>query len=160
MGHHPRGMPLLLRRSAAGIAALLVLGGCASTDAPAAQPEPGEVEEQNDSDPPESMVTPRPGMIDVEPVRIWYEFGSWDGDDSYVVFPSQGPPCEVLDRVEIDEAETHVTITLYQGREPDIDPDEPCDGPTRAVGVVLTLSRDYGPEEGSVINGASLTDAP
>jgi hypothetical protein len=47
-----------------------------------------------------------------------------------VTFASQGPPCEVLDRVEVDETDTQVTITLYQGRDPDIDADQPCDGPT------------------------------
>jgi hypothetical protein len=81
-------------------------------------------------------------------VRIWLEYGSWDGELMYVTFLSRGEPCEVLDRVEIDETETRVTVTLYQGRDPDIDPAAPCDGPLRPLGVVLPpLQRDDGPEE-------------
>jgi hypothetical protein len=107
------------------------------------------------------MVTPRPGMLDVEPVEIWLEYGSWEGDLMYITFPSQGEPCEALDRIEIEETETRVTVTLYQGRDPAIAPDEPCDGPSRAHGVVLpALERDYGPEEGAFINGANPTDHP
>lgn len=109
-------------------------------------------------------------MLDVEPVQIWYETGSVDARAQLETFASQGPPCEVLDRVEVDETDTQVTITLYQGRDPDSDPDQPCDGPTHVVGVHVPLSRNYGPTpyslagitaetgEGPVINGGSLTD--
>ena len=151
---------------------LAVLSGCGAaegdpstvtqTEAGVVGPEDAAAEvEESDSDPADAMVTPRPGMVDVEPVRIWYEYGSWDGDLMYVTFRSQGEPCEVLDRIEIDETETRVTVTLYQGRDTDIGPDEPCDGPWRTLGVVLPpLERDYGPEEGAFVNGASLTDRP
>jgi hypothetical protein len=153
----------LARPLALGIVILVGLSGCGSDEGDA----PTETEagpsgfEESDSEPPEAMVTPRPGMVDVEPVRIWLEYGSWDGELMYVTFLSQGEPCEVLDRIEIDETETRVTVTLYQGRDPDIDPDEPCDGPLRALGVVLPpLQRDYGPEEGSFLNGAHAIDSP
>jgi hypothetical protein len=128
---------------------------------------------------PEAMVTPRPGMLDVEPVRWWYDYQQgWDwgrGADDHtmlVTFASQGPPCQVLDHIEVAETDTQVTITLYQGRDPDIDPDQPCDGPSQVVGVDVPLSRDYGPTpyslagitaetgEGAVINGGHLPDRP
>jgi hypothetical protein len=164
---------VIVRSLALGIVILVVLSGCGGTegDAPTqlAETESGATEtdegtaefEESDSEPPEAMVTPRPGMVDVEPVRIWLEYGSWEGDLKYVNFLSKGEPCEVLDHIEIDETETRVTVTLYQGRDPDIDPDEPCDGPWRALGVVLPpLQGEYGPEEGSFVNGANLTDSP
>jgi hypothetical protein len=163
-----RPTSVLARSIASGTAILVVLSGCGSAegDAPAEVAETeagvgGTDEEASDSEPVDAMVTPRPGMVDVEPVRIWLEYGSWDGDLMYITFLSQGAPCEVLDRIEIDETETRVTVTLYQGRDPDIDPDEPCDGPWQALGVVLPpLQRDYGPEEGAFVNGANLTDSP
>jgi hypothetical protein len=151
---------------------LIVLSGCgaAGEDPPSVTPsdteevgnaEASSEEQEADSETPDAVVTPRPGMIDVEPVRIWYEYGSWDGELMYVTFRSQGAPCEVLDRIEIDEGETRVTVTLYQGRDPDLDRAEPCDGPWKALRVVLPpLERDYGPEEGAFVNGASLTDGP
>jgi hypothetical protein len=123
----------------------------------------------------EAIVTPRPGMVDVEPVRWWYDYGRWDDDHTLLVtFASQGPPCEVLDRIEVDDTGSTATITLYQGRDPDIDPDEPCDGPTRTVGVEVPVSRSYGPAgvspyvragmtaesgEGPVVNGGSIPGA-
>jgi hypothetical protein len=125
----------------------------------------------------EAMVTPRPGMADVEPVRWWYDYQQgWEwgrGPDDHtmrVTFASQGPPCEVLDSIEVDETEARVMITLYQGRDPDIDADHPCDGPTRVVGVDVPLSRAYGQTpfslagitaergEGAVINGGHLPE--
>lgn len=124
----------------------------------------------------DTMVTPQPGMVNVEPVPWWYTYGSGDQPHTMLVtFASQGPPCQVLDRVEVDETSAGVTVTLYQGRHPDSDPDEPCDGPTQVVGVQIPLARDYGPAglwpyslagitaetgEGSVSNGGSLTDSP
>ncbi len=124
----------------------------------------------------DNMVAPQPGMVDVEPVPWWYTYGSGDQHHTMLLtFASQGPPCQVLDRVEVDETATGVTVTLYQGRHPDADPDEPCNGPTQIFGVQVPLSRDYGPYgiwpyslagiraetgEGPVTNGGSLTDSP
>jgi hypothetical protein len=48
-----------------------------------------------------------------------------------LTFASQGPPCEVLDRVEVDETDTRLTITLYHGRDPDAVPDESVPDPYR-----------------------------
>jgi hypothetical protein len=123
----------------------------------------------------QAIVTPQPGMLDVQPVRWWYDYGRDDVHDMLVTFASQGPPCEVLDRVEVDESGTHAIVTLHQGRDPDADPDDPCDGPTHVVAVEVPLTRDYFPAgvspyilagitaengEGPIINGGSLTDSP
>jgi hypothetical protein len=144
------------------VAALLVLSGCAGTGAPELQPQTTVTEEVIEHDQPyelEALVRPQPGMLDVEPVRIWYEYGSVDEHTMLVTFASQGPPCEVLDRVEVDETDTRLTITLYHGRDPNIDPDEPCAGqPDRVFNVEVPLARPFVFEEDVLINGGSLTD--
>jgi hypothetical protein len=122
----------------------------------------------------EAILTPQPGLVDVQPVRWWYDFGHAGNDHTMLVtYASEGPPCEALDRVEVDESDTTVTITLFEGRDPD--PDQPCDGRRKVVGVEVPLSRSYGPAgvspytqpgiaaetgEGPVINGGSLTAGP
>jgi hypothetical protein len=154
--------PATRTRLVFGVAALLVLSGCAGTDAPDLQPQTTGTEEATEHDQPyerEALVRPRPGMLDVEPVRIWYEYGSVDDHTMLLTFASQGPPCEVLDHVEVDETDTRLTITLYHGRDPDADPDEPCDGPPdRVFDVEVPLSRPFVLEEDVLINGGSLTD--
>jgi hypothetical protein len=144
------------------VAALLVLSGCAGTDAPDLRPQATGTEEVIEHDQPyelEGLVIPRPGMLDVEPVNIWYEYGRVDDRTMLLTFASQGPPCEVLDHVEVDETDTRLTITLYHGRDPDADPDEPCDGPPdRVFDVEVPLSGPFSPEEDVLINGGSLTD--
>jgi hypothetical protein len=145
-----------------GVAALLVVSGCAGTDAPDLQPQATGTEEVTEHDQPyklEALVRPRPGMLDVEPVRIWYEYGSVDDHTMLLTFASQGPPCEVLDHVEVDDTDTRLTITLYHGRDPDADPDETCDGPPGQVfDVEVPLSRPFVLEQDVLINGGSLSD--
>jgi hypothetical protein len=145
-----------------GAAALLVGSGCAGTGASEPQPLATGTEEVTDHDQPyelETLVSPRPGMLEVEPVRIWYEYGSVGDHTMLVTFASQGPPCEVLDHVEVDETDTRLTITLHHGRDPDTDPGEPCDGPPdRVFDVEVPLSRPFVFEEDVLINGGSLTD--
>ncbi len=137
-----RAAPLSL-----GLAVLLALGGC------------GGSELDDSPNVAETTVTPRPGMLEVEPVRIWYEYGTLDEHTMLLTFASQGPPCEVLDRVEVDETETRLTITLYHGRDPDADPDDPCEGPPdRVFDVEVPLSRPFVSETHVLINGGSLTD--
>jgi hypothetical protein len=148
-----------------GIAALLVLSGCAGIDAPDPQPQATETEElaEEQGYDLEAEVVPRPGMLEVEPVRIWYEYGRGDDPRTMLVtFASQGPPCEVLDSFEVDEVGTRVTITLYHGRDPDADPDHPCDGPPdRTFQVAVPLEGDYDfPDRATLINGGSVTDRP
>lgn len=127
-------------------------------DPTTAEPDASESEpDASESDPPDVEVTPTPGMLDVAPVEIWTEWGSSDGDLLYVDFLSRGAPCEALDRVDVEEDEGtgRVTVTLYAGRDPELDPDEPCDGPLRAQRVVLPpLTLEVTPDAG-LINGAT-----
>jgi hypothetical protein len=150
---------------ALGLAVALVLGGCGGSDVP--DPEPGATDLSADSpdlsadstDLAETTVTPRPGMLDVEPVRIWYQIETVDDHTMLLTFPSQGPPCEVLDRFEVDETDTRLTITLYHGRDPDAG--EPCDGgPDRVFAVEVPLSRPFVHEVDQLINGGSLMNRP
>jgi hypothetical protein len=143
-----------------GLVALLLLGGCGGSDAP--EPDPEATDPGEDSpDLPEATVTPRPGMLDVEPVRIWYAYGTVDDHTMWLTFANQGPPCEVLDRYEVDEVDTRLTITLYHGRDPDADPAEPCDGrPDRTFQVEVPLSRPFVLEQDVLINGGSLSNRP
>jgi hypothetical protein len=144
------------------VAALVVLSGCAGTGAPGLQPQTTGTEAVTEHDQPyelEALVRPRPGMLDVEPVRIWYEYGSLDEHTMLLTFASRGPPCEVLDHVEVDETDTRLTITLYHGRDPNTNPDQPCDGPPdRVYDVEVPLSRPFEFEEDVLINGGSLTN--
>ena len=144
---------------ALGVVALLVLAGCGTTGV--SDPQPAATDNGSDDQPYEleAIVTPRPGMLDVEPVQIWYEYGGDDPRAIAVAFANQGPPCEVLDHVEVDETDTRVTITLYHGRDPEADPDEPCDGPPdRVFEVTVPLSRDFVFEQDVLINGGSLNE--
>jgi hypothetical protein len=149
VARHPRRPPVHMHALTLAVALLLVLSGCGGSG------DPDDGAEDAGIDPAEATVTPRPGMSDVEPV-IWWEYGALDDHTMLVTYASQGPPCEVLDRVEVDETDLRLTITLYQGRDPDADPDEPCDGPSRVFDVEVPLS---GPHEPSgdipVIDGAS-----
>jgi hypothetical protein len=48
-----------------------------------------------------------------------------------------GPPCTVLGRVDVREADDAITVTLRVGRRPDAD----CSGPQRAIAspIVVTV---------------------
>jgi hypothetical protein len=156
----PRRSVLARRLTVAGATLLVGLTGCGGADvtAPAA-----EVHGTDDgSSPPEAIVTPRPGMVDLEPVWLWFEYAWADEEDTLLVtFGSQGPPCEVLGHVETEESDAGVTVTLYEGRDPEADPDEPCDGPKdRVLAVEVPLERAYEFGYVAVTNGGSETDAP
>lgn len=101
-------------------------------------------------------------MTDPEPAKIWLEYGSWEGDLSYVMFPGQGEPCEVPGHIDIEQsevAEDRSVVTLYQGRDPDIDPSEPCDGPTRAFTVVLPVFEPtHDADVARLVNGVDPID--
>ncbi|WP_433221720.1 hypothetical protein [Microtetraspora malaysiensis] len=50
---------------------------------------------------------------------------SADGRSLAIVWWSGVAPCTVLDRVEVEESATRVTVTLYEGRDPR-HPDTAC----------------------------------
>jgi hypothetical protein len=67
------------------------------------------------------LVEPRPGMVDIGPVP-WAGVGvSDDGRMLTVRFWSGVEPCNVLDHVDVDRGENELTVTLFEGREPDSD---------------------------------------
>lgn len=82
---------------------------CSATD-PCASP-------RNEPSGPEN-VTPRPGTSDVRPVPFESATPEGDGRVIRVVWWSGVEPCYVLDHVEVVEAATTVTITLYEGHDP------------------------------------------
>jgi hypothetical protein len=127
-------------RVAGTLALLLVLSACG-----AATPEhPVEVDPEDmeaDGELPDEMVVAQPGQLDVEPVS--WDMVEWYGSSSLrLQFRSQGAPCQVLDRVEVDETPERVTLTLFQGRDPSLAADDPrCeDAPLRTLGVEVPLS--------------------
>jgi hypothetical protein len=115
------------------LAAALLLTACGAdgadtpiSDAPVEQPgadEPvssGPLEPDPDPDGggPE-LVEPRSGMADVRP-RTWEAAEPVEDADDVVrvSFWSGVEPCYVLDRVQVDETDDTVVITLFEGHEP------------------------------------------
>lgn len=83
----------------------------------------------------------RPGAADVHPLAWDEVVPSPDGRSLEVRFWYGIEPCNVVDRVEVDETDTTVTVTLYVGLDPAVDADtnQSCDdiGQYRAVTVAL-----------------------
>ncbi|HEV7453026.1 MAG TPA: hypothetical protein VGO16_16905 [Pseudonocardiaceae bacterium] len=77
-----------------------------------------------DSTPP-PLVTPRPGMAGVRPVP-WDRAEPVTGGRALLVSWWSGvEPCQVLDRVEVQERAPEVVVTLYEGHDP-AQPDVEC----------------------------------
>jgi hypothetical protein len=147
-GGHDRG-----RRASGSVAVALalVLSACGtSASRPAATPDPeavqagpdagGATDGQGDSEVPDAIVVPQPGQVDVVPVP-WDVVEHVEGTVLGLQFRSRGAPCEVLDRVEIEETAEQVTATLFQGRDPDVAADDPAclDAPVRTLRVEIPL---------------------
>ncbi|MGH3912850.1 MAG: hypothetical protein ACRDTC_05495 [Pseudonocardiaceae bacterium] len=62
-------------------------------------------------------VAPRPGMLHPRPVA-WRKAEAVDSRMVRVSFSSGVEPCYVLDHVTVDYGASEVTITLYQGSDP------------------------------------------
>ncbi len=114
------------------LAAGLVLAACGDdteqldTGAP---DEPAQtLPDDGAGDPPDEAgperVEPRPGMANVRP-RSFEEAEPLDERTLAVRFWSGVEPCYVLDRVEVEESDETVTITLYEGSDP-AEPDAVC----------------------------------
>jgi hypothetical protein len=127
-------------RAAGTLALLLALSACGfATPEPPVEVDPED--EQADGELPDTMVVAQPGQADVEPVS--WDMVEWYGSASLrLQFRSQGPPCQVLDRVEVEETPARVTLTLFQGRDPSLAADDPrCEAaPLRMLGVEVPLS--------------------
>jgi hypothetical protein len=65
------------------------------------------------------FVEPRPGMVDVRPIPWTRVTTSDNGRVLTVRFWSGVEPCSVLDHVDVEYSEDSVTVTLYEGRNPD-----------------------------------------
>lgn len=71
------------------------------------------------TEPVASLVEPRPGMADVR-ARGWDTADvSADGMHVTISFVSGIEPCAVLDHVDVTESAKTVTITLFEGHDPD-----------------------------------------
>lgn len=95
---------------------------------------------------------PRPGVADAEPV-VWerYEVGE-DGRTLHVFWGSGPEPCFVLDRVELVQTAEAVTVTVYEGRDPEVPAGTPC--LTILVTKTTTVVLDAPLGERKVIDGA------
>jgi len=69
-------------------------------------------------DPQPQVVEPRPGMVDVIPTA--FDTATIGDDDRTLTITFWGgiEPCSVLDHVDVREGPTAVTVTLYQGSDP------------------------------------------
>jgi hypothetical protein len=65
-------------------------------------------------------VEPRPGMVGVTPIPFDHVDVADDDRTLTVFFYSGVEPCYVLDRVEVVEGPGSITITLFQGSDPDV----------------------------------------
>jgi hypothetical protein len=71
-------------------------------------------------------VTPRPGMADVAP-RGWDTADvSADGLILTIGFVSGVEPCSLLDHVDVRQAQNAVTVTLFEGHDPDVGANTAC----------------------------------
>lgn len=109
-----------------GVFALsLLLGACGSEpDVAASRPSPTDPDSpvSHTPDPNEpipsptaSRVEPQPGQIDVRPIP-WERYDKHGPKTLEFFFWSGVEPCYVLDRVEVEESEERVKVTLFQGR--------------------------------------------
>ena len=110
--------------------------------------------------PPSSGGAEASNVVVPEPARSvsrhrWTRVQPASGGSELLVYGtlSGGPPCSVLARVDVVEAEDHVAVTLWTGRRPDAD----CDGPQPALAYpFVTRVRLKAPlGDRRVVDGAS-----
>ena len=102
-------------------------------------------------DPVPSPVEPRPGMANVHVVG-WetYEVAE-DGESVTVAYWSGVEPCSVLDHVDVDYGEDTITITLYEGNDPDAG-DVACIEIAMYKSVTVALDQDVAGR--TIVDGA------
>lgn len=105
--------------------------------------EPGQPPEEA------QLVEPTPGMEGVHPVE--WDAASMDGTTVEVSWWSGVAPCTVLDRVEVEETEDVVTITLFEGSEPS-DEEVGCIMIAQRKRTIVELSEPVGTRD--LVDGA------
>mgnify|MGYP000651517446 CR=1 FL=1 len=70
-----------------------------------------------DPNPSPSYTQPQPGQEDVRAIG-WDSYNADQKGRLYVSYYSGVEPCYVLDRIDVVERETKVTVTLWEGRAP------------------------------------------
>jgi hypothetical protein len=98
------------------------------------------------------LVEPRPGMAGVRPHAFDRVDVSEDGRTATVLYWSGVEPCYVLDHVDVEYGANAVTITLYEGHDPDAD-DVACIEIALMKKVVVELDEPVGDRE--IVDGAS-----
>ena len=119
------------------IALAFVLGACGSAPPDTGASAPGNPAESPVSDPDSPVsstpdpnatlppgdraqkVKPRPGMADVRAVGWDKAKPSASGRSLRVTYWSGVEPCNVLDRVKVDYSASKITVTLFEGHDPD-----------------------------------------
>lgn len=86
-------------------------------------PEPGSSVHDVGGKP--ERVRPRPGMADLRPVAWEAARPTPDGRHLRIVYWSGVEPCNVLDHVQIDYARDEITVTVFEGSDPQ-QPDTVC----------------------------------
>lgn len=98
------------------------------------------------------VVEPHPGGTDGTRARPWDRVVPNEDQTELTVFWSSGvAPCTVLDRVDVEETEDTVTITVYEGSDP-ANPDAMCIQIAEYKAHTVELSGELGPR--SIVDGA------
>jgi hypothetical protein len=104
----------------------------------------------NDGEP--LLVEPRPGMVDVYPRPFASAAPGRDGADVTIDFWSGIEPCTVLDHVDVRYGSRAVTITLYEGHDPNAD-DVACIDIAVGKRVIVPLDEPLGDRR--IVDGAA-----
>ncbi len=97
-----------------------------------------------------TMVEPRDGLVDVVPIPWVSVEPNADQTALQVSWWGGNLACFGLDHVGVDEADDAVTITVFTGREPDVDV---CTEEAVLVATTVELSGELGPR--SILDGAA-----
>ncbi len=97
-----------------------------------------------------TKVEPREGLVDTRSIP-WASVVPVDGDQTMleVAWWSGNQACNGLDRIDVEETDEVVTITVFAGRDPD---NEICTEEALLVSSVVELSTELGPR--SIADGA------
>ncbi len=131
----------------------LALVGCAERGAPRAAPDQptGTIVDPSEPIPSPSprIVPPREGLVNLHP-QPWDDAKPLDDRTLLVTFYGGVEACYGVDRVEVEESDDAVTITLFTGTVPG---DQVCIELAEFQGVEVTLDEALGDRE--IVDGAA-----